>query len=276
MRILSARLKSLRRRPARIALALGLLALLILLGLLAGGRLRARDRAWERIVAEGALRVGLDASFPPFESLNPETGAIAGLDVDLATQLGEELGGIRPQIMNIGFDGLYDSLLAGRFDVIISALPVDFTWTKDIHYSPAYFEAGLVLVTRGELTAQIREASDLAGHKVAIEWGSEGDAHGRQLARRLGRLTLKPYQTPADALAALLAGEADAALVDAISAYQFIRQHAGLDIVGPPLTQASYAIAVRQTSPILAKNVDRALRQLKTDGRLDALIQKWL
>jgi len=265
------------REHRRLALAgVALLALIALIVLLVSGRLGAKDRTWERIRAEGVIRVGLDASFPPFEAIDPETGELFGLDIELAHALGKELGGIQPHFMNIGFDGLYDSLLAGRCDIIISALPVDFAWTEDVHYSPAYFEAGLVIVTRSELAAQLSRAEDLAQRVVAIEWGSEGDAYGRQLARRLGRLTLLPRPTPADAIAAVAAGQADAALVDAVSAYQALRQHAGLTIVGLPLTQASYAIAVRQSSPILAKNVDQALRRLKADGRLEALLRKWL
>ena len=143
-----------------------------------------------------AHRPGCQLSLPLRPS-NPQTGAIVGFDVDLAGALGEELGGIQPQFLNVGFDGLYDSLLAGRFDAIISALPVDYTWTEDVHYSPAYFEAGLLLVTRRDLAGQIGGAEDLAGHSVAIEWGSEADAFGRQLARRLNGMSLQSLPTPA-------------------------------------------------------------------------------
>jgi len=264
----------------------GLLVLILGVAAIAVRSGNPRDRTWERIRSEGVIRIGLDASFPPFEAMDPQTGAIAGFDVDLAAALGNELGGIQPQFLNVGFDGLYDSLLAGRFDAIISALPVDFMWTEDVHYSPAYFEAGLVLVTRRELAGQLAAqdnlagqiggAEDLAGHSVAIEWGSEADAVGRQLARRLSGMTLQSLPTPADALAAVAGGAADAALVDAVSAYQALHGHPDLAIVGPPLTQASYAVAMRKTSPVLARNVDLALARLKSAGTLDALLRKWL
>jgi len=263
-------------RWRRVAAGIAILALTLAIALCITHRLSAKDRTWERIRSQGVIRVGLDASFPPFEAVNPATNEIVGLDIDLAHAFGEELGGIRPEIVNVGYDGLYDSLMAGRFDIILSALPVDYTRTEDIHYSPAYFEAGLVLVTRRVLTSEIAGASDLAGRKVAIEWGSEGDAYGRQLARRQSGLTLLSYETPADALSAVAQGDADAALVDAISAHEFMREHQGLAIVGPPLTQASYAIAVRKSSPILAKNIDRALLQLQANGALEAIMRKWL
>jgi ABC-type amino acid transport substrate-binding protein len=271
------RVWSLRRRTLILA-GLGLLvAVGVLAGLLAGGALAARDRTWERVRAEKLLRVGLDASFPPFEMLDPSSGQIVGLDVDLATALAAELGeGIHPQIMNIGFDGLYDSLLAGRIDAIISALPVDYAWTEDVRYSQPYFEAGLVIVTRSELASQMAGPDDLAGRRIGVEWGSEGDAYVRQLSRRLPGVTTQSYPGPAEALAAAGAGEVDAVLVDAVSAYQELRRQPGLAIVGAPLTQVSYAVAVRRTSPVLGRQLDAALARLKQRGELEAILKRWL
>ncbi|MGC8826932.1 MAG: substrate-binding periplasmic protein [Anaerolineae bacterium] len=199
-------------------LALVVLILLLWAVLAQGGPL-SRDRTWERIHAEGVLRVGLDASFPPFEMIDPETSEIYGFDVDLAGALAAELG-VRAEFLNIGFDSLYDQLLAGRFDAVISALPVDYTWTEDVRYSEPYFQAGLVLVTTRALASTIQRPEDLVGRRAAVEWGSEGDAFIRQLEREQGQVEVLAVGSPAEALGTVRAGEADACLVDAVSAYQ--------------------------------------------------------
>ncbi|MGQ9665747.1 MAG: ABC transporter substrate-binding protein [Anaerolineae bacterium] len=234
-----------------------------------------RDRTWDRIRAGGVLKVGMDASFPPFEMMDPESGEIRGLDVDLARALAVELG-VRAELLNVGFDSLYDQLLAGRFDAIISALPVDYTWTEDVRYSEPYFQAGLLLVTTQELSPTIRRVEDLVGRRVAVEWGSEGDAYIRRLEREHGQVEVLAKDSPAEAVEAVRTGMAEACLVDAVSAYQGIGGDTSLVIVGAPLTEASYAIAVRRKSPILARQMNAALARLRDAGVLDELIRKWM
>jgi polar amino acid transport system substrate-binding protein len=260
----------------RVVVAAGVVALAVLIGLILSGRLGVRDRTWERIQESGVMTVGMEASFPPFEALDNDTGQPVGFDVDLAVMLGQELGGIRVEFVNVGFDSLYDQLLAGRFDVIISALPVDRIWTEDVRYSIPYFEAGLVMVAHRDWQVEITGPNDLPGRPVAVEWGSEGDAYGRQLSRRIGEIDLLPYETPQEALTAVRAGKAAATLVDAVSAYQFIGESDDLVVVGAPLTEASYAVATRRTSPVLATKINDALIRLRDAGALDELLRRWL
>src|SRR5260370_31390060 len=62
------------------------------------------DGTWARIQQTGVLRVGMDASYPPFS--DTPAGTPIGLDVDLANEIGRRLG-VHVQIANMGFDGLY-------------------------------------------------------------------------------------------------------------------------------------------------------------------------
>lgn len=255
-------------------LAVAALIVLLWAVLTRGGPL-LRDRTWDRIRTEGVLKIGMDASFPPFEMMDPESGEMRGFDVDLAHALAVELG-VRAELLNVGFDSLYDQLLAGRFDAIISALPVDYTWTEDVRYSEPYFQAGLLLVTTQALSPTIRHAEDLVGRRVAVEWGSEGNAYIRRLEREHGQVEVLAKDSPAEALEAVRTGEAEACLVDAVSAYQGMGTDSSLAIVGPPLTEASYAVVVRRNSPILARQINAALAHLRDDGFLDELIRKWM
>ena len=64
------------------------------------------------------MRIGVDASYPPFAVATADD--LFGLDIDLGSALGERLG-IPVRFVNMGFDGLYDSLRADQVDVVISA-----------------------------------------------------------------------------------------------------------------------------------------------------------
>lgn len=236
------------------------------------------DDTWDRICETGTLRVGMDASFPPFEFISVD-GALAGFDVDLAQELGRRLGVKVQFIVNLPTDGLYDALElgAGRgqsgVDVVISALIVNPSKTADVDYVP-YFDAGQVLVSRTGETG-VATMSDLGGRTLAVEYGTRGDQEARKWARRLAELTLISYQTADEALTAVKAGEVDAALVDHVSALQS-GVGGELVIVGEPVVSEPYAVAVSEDSPWLLHAVDEALAEMEADGTMDALVSKWL
>ncbi len=254
---------------------------LVLVGLAAwmlwGGR-EKEDRTLERIEASGVMRVGLDPSYPPFENMDDDNGQLFGYDVDLARQIGARLE-VEVEFVVVGFDGLYDALRTNKFDAIISGLPYDPLLTQDVRYTVSYFNAGQVLVVR-EDENEIESVDDLAHKSLAVELGSDGDLEGRQLLKRLEGLSLQPLPTPLDALWALRQatphGQADAALVDAISAHHFIKCEGGVRIVGEPVVDGSYVIAVRYNSVALWSALNQVIQEMRGDGTLDALRDQWL
>ena len=315
-------------------LAGGVIALLlgaVALGLLMRGR--EDDKTLERVQATGELRVGLDASFPPFESLDA-AGSVIGFDPDLADAIAEALGA-EPVFVNVGFDGLYDALWAGRVDVVISGLPYDPRRTQDVNYSQPYFNAGQVLVVRADDTdftqggagipmpaesdatltqggagipmpaesdatftqggagipmpaesipnrsAGIPNRSagipvpSLSGRIVAVEWGSLADMEARRLKETSEDLETLPQPTAEDALNALVAGQADAAIADAVSVYEFIGERGEKVHIAEVLTDEPYVIATRVKSRRLAGAIDETLTNLREAGVLDELMDRW-
>ena len=227
--------------------------------------LRGQDAAWERLQKGGALRVAMDPSFPPFESTDAD-GQLVGFDVDLARELGQRLG-VPVTFLPIAFDGLADAVMAGKADVVISAFPLDERLSEDVRYSQPYFEGGLVMVTRTDST--IDSPEQLTSARVAVEWGSQGDAW----ARAQGLTAIQRTETPDEALAAVLSGEADAALVDAVTAALYPQP--GLHIHSPPLVPDPYVIVLPKQAPKLADAVDQALIAILTDGTWDALAARY-
>jgi polar amino acid transport system substrate-binding protein len=261
---------------ALLAVALAAVALWLVLRTLPP----AVDPTWERILETGTLRTCTDPSWPPFEFVDQATGQIEGFDVDLAGLLatrlvppGDAPASVRAEIVPVGFDGLYDALLAGRCDVVLSALPYEPMRTQDVVYSVAYFNAGTVLLIR-EGTSGIETLDDLAGRAVGVEWGfvPEGDARQVELLRSLG---VRRYDTAGDALRALHAGEVEAAIVDRITALAYLRACGGLEFVGEPIYDLNYVIPVRPDSFRLLEEVNRVLLEMRENGTLEALQERW-
>ncbi|HEX9115272.1 MAG TPA: ABC transporter substrate-binding protein [Anaerolineae bacterium] len=252
---------------------IAVLLLVVVVAAIVAWRTWPRDATFERVKERGVLRVGLDPSFPPFENLDPATGKPVGFDVDLTTALAAQMG-VKAEIVPAGFDELVDAVAAHRVDAAISALPV-FPWrSRDVSFSSPYVEAGVVLAARPG--APITGTAGLAGRRVAVEWGSEGDAQARALQKSSAPgLVLVQREDAGQALAAVAAGEADAAIVDAISLALHNRDGARLITIGAPLRSDPYVVVVPHDAPALLNAIDAGLAQLQANGTLAALHARW-
>ena len=232
-----------------------------------------RSGTWERIQREGVLRVGMDASYPPFEWID-ERGKFVGYDVDLARELAQRWD-VEPQFVNVHFDGLYDALQTEKIDLIISALPYDRTKTQDLLYSDPYFNAGQVLVApRGNIS--IQSVEDLDGKRVGVELGARAHQLLRQLARDRGvTAEIVTGRRPGEVFSLLGEGDVEALICDRVTAYDRMEGEE-MRIVEPPLTSAPFVIAARSDSGTLIRKVDEALDVWQESGFLVDLEQRWL
>ena len=235
------------------------------------------DATWVRISETGAFRVGIDPSFPPFES-DDGKGNLKGLDIALIDEMLREWSRtndvpIHPEYIYTGYDGLYDALKAGQFDAIISALPYDPKKTEDAAFSHSYFDGGPFIVVR-ESENTTKTYRDLQGKTIGVELGSTGDSFARRWERRL-KYDLREYDTPAAALSALQRGQVDAAFTDIIAFNDFASSHGGVKPVGAPLVNELVVIAVRRDSYTVLGQINGVIDAMKRDGRMEQLWKKW-
>ncbi len=229
------------------------------------------DETWLRMQERGNWRVGMDPSFPPFETLDAE-GAPVGYDVDLAREIAAEWG-LEAEIVAIGFDSLLDALLVDRVDAVISAFPYNARMTKDVHYSPPYFEAGVRLVVGAG--AAYEEVGDLEGGTVAVEWGSRGDAIARRLQREGAGFTRLPFASTEKAIEALVSGASNALLIDGVTLRLAQGEGKRIHAVGAVLDEDPYVIAVSIKAPVLQSALLQALATLEEEGRMGLLEERW-
>jgi len=247
--------------------------LLVLLWMLLLGACAPRSESWQRIQSSGVLRVGLDPTYPPFEVAEGPT--VVGLDVDLAHALAAELG-LQAEFVYFGYDGLYDALATEQVDVLLSALVTVPGRMRDFAYSDPYFNAGEILIVPAG--ADIAGMEDLRGGRLAVELGAQGHVEATQWAGRLEALAIRPYSGADEALAAVAAGEADAALVDSISGRLYLIGEAGdvLQRVSQPVTVEPFAMVTRIEDETLLAQLNRSLDALQATGRLDEIVNRWL
>ncbi len=254
----------------RLGLSLGLLFISVcLLFLFVALTERPADKA--KAFPRGLIAVGVDASAPPFASDDGQ--AVTGLDIDLANAIARQIE-LPLRFVNISYYGLYDALISGEVELLISALPVEAARMHDVRYTRHYFNNGLLLVAPGD--KPITSLEGLARQKIAYELGSAADTELRKLEDDYETVTGLPYELPRYALDALRLAYADAAIVDATAYGLYQRQHPDWSAAHTYLTQDHYAIAARRDNLDAWRLVDEALAALKESGELARIIARWL
>jgi len=229
------------------------------------------DLTWHRMQVNKDFYVGIDPSYPPFAEWTPD--AIVGIEPDIARELGARMG-VETSILIMGYDGLYDALYTGEVDLILAGLRADPLYAEWVHYSPPYFDAGQVLVSRADAPYKTMDA--LNGKWLAVEIASAGDQAAQRWQRRLDALHIRRVMLPEEALAAVEAGEVDVALVDTISAREYLQGHPGLVRAAETTAPDEYVIAMRDANYRLIDAVEKALAEMRADGTLNAIIERWL
>lgn len=232
------------------------------------------DAAWARVQQRGIITFATDASYPPFETLEGE-GNFVGFDIDLAHEIARRLN-LKAEFEAVSYDGLIGTLVTQRDDAVISAWIIQPERGKEAGFTPSYFNAGVLLVTRADETVTGEAMAWAAGKTLTAEFGSAGDA----LVRKWSRLVVgvKPVSA-ADAAAAMqlvVRGEANGALVEAVAAYDFLKSTPQLKIAATiPEAEAPYVIAVSAKSPTLLGELTRVINDMEAEGSLGELRVKW-
>ena len=194
--------------------------------------------ALERVRASGRLRVGIDATFPPFGIA--EGGEFSGFDVDIARAIARELR-VEAEIINAGFDGVFPALQNGTFDVIISAVAITPERSATLLFSDPYVAAGQQIAVRGD--SDITGPDDLAGRTVGVQINTTSHF---TMEKRPG-VTIARYNTIDLALLDLQNKRIDAVASDGPVLWYMLRlSFPGLKTAGPDTPTSTLASCSRK------------------------------
>ena len=121
--------------------------------------------ALDRVHKSGELRIGTDATYPPFETA--EGGQYTGFDIDLGTAIARELG-VKPRFVNAAFDGIFPALQNGTFDVVMSSVTITPERSASMLFSDPYYDSGQLIVVNQDRQG-ITTPDDLKGKTVGVQ-----------------------------------------------------------------------------------------------------------
>jgi ABC-type amino acid transport substrate-binding protein len=246
--------------------------LLAAAGLLAGlaRPARAADLLADLTAGTKKLRVGTDATFPPFEQTAPDGGK-SGFDIDLVNAIAKRAGIGGVEFQQVPFGQLVPGLLADHIDLAASSIYITPERAKVVDFSAAYFTGGLSVMLKPDDTS-VTKPADLAGKTVAVQVGTKSVNF---LQQNFPGVTLHIAQTNDQMFQALQSQQADAVVTGLPAAQFYIKVHGGAKLAPFTLTHEQYGLALRKTDTTLLAAVNTALAAMEADGSLAALKTKW-
>lgn len=217
------------------------------------------------------LRVGMDASYPPFGSQDQETKDYEGFDVDIIRAIGAEEG-FDVEISNRSFDGLIPALQAKEIDVAINDITITDDRKQSVDFSKPYYIAGLGVVVRSD-NDTIHTAEDLRGKTLGVSIGSTGE----EAARKIPGANVRVFNAINEAFLEVQNGGVDAVVND-IPTNEYYVSHAGNKNVRTAevaLTKEDLGIAVLKGNTELLTKIDDGLAKIKANGKFSEIYEKW-
>ena len=223
---------------------------------------------------KGTLVIGITIYSPM--NYYDETGKLIGFDTEFAEAVCAILG-VAPVFTVINWDTKEIELAAGSIDCSWNGLTVTEERRQNMDFSVSYLNNRQVAVIRAADAALYTDEASLAGAALVAEAGSAGETAIRD-SEVLASANYTPMGKQTDALLEVLAGTADAAVLDytlAVAMTGAGTDYAALQLVdGLSLVDEEYAIGFRKGSDLTAA-VNDAIAKLIADGTLAAIAAKY-
>jgi polar amino acid transport system substrate-binding protein len=228
-----------------------------------------------KIRARGHLIAGVDQSTYHFGFFNPLDGKIEGFDIDMIRAVAAAIFG-NPD--KVEYKAISDKqrepdVQSGDVDIVAHTMTILCDRLRDVDFSSVYFDAHQrVLVPKNSTATGL---ASLSGQKVcATDLSDSAKFIARYPVRPRLVLVTVPYWT--DCLVLLQQGQVAAISTDDSILYGLRAQDPFTKVVGPPLTDEPYGLAIAKQNPDFVRFVNAVLARERADGAWAASYAHWI
>ena len=222
------------------------------------------------------LKMGTNASFPPYEFYDDETGEIVGIDAEVADAICAKLGCVC-YIVDMDFDAIIPAVTTGKIDFGMAGMTVTEERMQSVDFTTSYATGIQVVIVKED--SEITSVDDLfaegANHKIGVQQGTTGDLYCSWDIEDEGLGSVERFKNGTDAVLALTSGKVDCVVIDNEPAKNYIAANEGLKILDTEYAVEDYAIALAKDSE-LTEQINAALEELIADGTVKAIIDKYI
>ena len=220
-------------------------------------------------VEPGKLIMSTNAAFPPYE-MTTDSGEFEGIDIETAQAIADKLG-LELQIDDMDFDAALLAVQQGKSDMVMAGVTVTDERQNVMDFTDSYATGIQSIIVKED--SDIASVDDLAGKKIGTQRGTTGYLY---CSDDFGDENVVAYDDGLTAVQMLNNGQVDCVVIDNAPAKEFIAANPGLKLLDTAYVEESYAIGVGKGNTELKDAINTALEELKTDGTLQAIVDKYI
>ena len=219
-----------------------------------------------------AIKIVSDTAYAPFEFKDTDQ-TYKGIDVDIINKVAE-IKGWNIQMSYPGFDAAVNAVQAGQADAIMAGMTKTKERENVFTMSDTYYDTKVVIATTK--SNKITKYEELSGKTVGVKNGTAAQRFLESIKDKYG-FTIKTFDTGDLMNNSLSTGAVNAIMDDKPVIEYAINQGQDLSINMDGEAVGSFAFGVKKGSKYeyLVTEFNEALAQMKKDGSLDKIINKW-
>ena len=220
-------------------------------------------------VEPGKLIMSTNAAFPPYE-MTTDSGEFEGIDIETAQAIADKLG-LELQIDDMDFDAALLAVQQGKSDMVMAGVTVTDERQNVMDFTDSYATSIQSIIVKED--SDIASVDDLAGKKIGTQRGTTGYLY---CSDDFGDENVVAYDDGLTAVQMLNNGQVDCVVIDNAPAKEFIAANPGLKLLDTAYVEESYAIGIGKGNTELKDAINTALEELKADGTLQAIVDKYI
>ena len=220
-------------------------------------------------VEPGKLIMSTNAAFPPYE-MTTDAGEFEGIDVETAQAIADKLG-LELQIDDMDFDAALLAVQQGKSDMVMAGVTVTDERQNVMDFTDSYATGIQSIIVKED--SDIASVDDLAGKKIGTQRGTTGYLY---CSDDFGDENVVAYDNGLTAVQMLNNGQVDCVVIDNAPAKEFVAANPGLKLLDTAYVEENYAIGVGKGNTELKDAINTALEELKADGTLQAIVDKYI
>jgi len=243
------------------------------------------------VATEGTVHFAADFAAAPNQFIKPD-GTKDGLNVDMCGEVAKRMG-LNIEWTNLAFPGLVPGLQAERYDALCTSIFINPDRLKIMNMI-AYVQWGEgLMVPSGNPAGVSCEGTigddvsfngcfdGLAGRTVSVAAGGTTNRHlqehsDRMAAAGMDAIDIRAFDSNAEAIQAIVAGQTEAAyLNDPQAAFYINTSGAPFEMAFTKNKANRLAIATLKDNVELAKAILAALGKMRADGTYQSIVEKW-
>jgi len=226
--------------------------------------------------SSGKLVMATNAAFPPYE-FKDDSGNFAGIDVELAQKIAEKMGK-ELEIMDVDFGAIIGGVETKKYDIGVAGMTVTDERLKSVNFSDTYAKGVQVIIVKEDSAIKTVDDLGTSDAKIGVQQDTTGHIYASDTVENggYGEDRVISYKTGADAVQALVSDKVGCVIIDNEPAKSFVEANEGLKILDTSYVEEDYAIAINKDNTELLEEVNKILGELKADGTLDQIIEKYI